>query len=86
MDYENLHCGGRKTLFCLVGLCGLCPFYAYWRGAQAKLAYLSTFVGSAHARQKLSFWTSGWERFVGSAHLTPDGVGRKQSLLSWVPL
>ena len=63
------------------------------------------FVGSAHTRQKLSFWTSSWGileitpdgvvaqavlafvgTFVGSAQFTPNGVGRKRSLLMWVPL
>ena len=69
------------------------------------LAYVGTFVGSAHTRQKLSFWTSRWGileitpdgvvaqaklayvgTFVGSAQFTPNGVGRKQCLLLWVPV
>jgi hypothetical protein len=50
-------------------------------GASKACLFEYLFVGSAHARQKLSFWTSSWYHFMGSAHFTPNGVGRKQSLL-----
>ena len=54
---------GAQAKLAFMGTCfvGSAQFTPNGVVVQAKLAYVGTFVGSAHTRQKLSFWTSSWE-------------------------
>ena len=53
---------GAQAKLAFMGTCfvGSAQFTPNGVVVQAKLAYVGTFVGSAHTRQKLSFWTSSF--------------------------